>query len=59
MKADCNRKKVWKDDGNRDGKRPASLQVKLLADGKVLKTVSLSDANQWMHTEKGLPWCKD
>ena len=55
---DVSVRKVWKDDGNRDGKRPASLQVKLLVDGEVLKTVSLSDANQWMYTEKDLRKCK-
>ena len=48
-------KKVWDDDNNRDGKRPASIQVDLEANGKVIKTVTLYDSSNWMHTEKGLP----
>ena len=41
-------KKVWKDENNQDGKRPASVTVKLLADGQDTgKTLKLTEANGW------------
>ena len=41
-------KKVWDDADNQDGKRPASITVKLLADGQDTgKTLELSEANGW------------
>ena len=41
-------KKVWKDENNQDGKRPASVTVKLLADGQDTgKTLTLTEANNW------------
>ena len=41
-------KKVWADDNDRDGVRPSSVVVNLLADGKATgKTVTLSAANNW------------
>ena len=41
-------KKVWKDENNQDGKRPASVTVKLLADGQDTgKTLELTEANGW------------
>ncbi|WP_037567321.1 Cna B-type domain-containing protein [Streptococcus anginosus] len=41
-------KKVWNDADNQDGKRPASITVKLLADGTDTgKTLELSEANGW------------
>ncbi|PKK40476.1 Collagen adhesin [Clostridiaceae bacterium JG1575] len=40
--------KVWLDANNQDGKRPESITVKLLADGKDTgKTLMLSQGNQW------------
>ena len=43
--------KVWDDEDNRDGIRPASVTVKLLEDGsEVGAPVTLSAANNWMHT---------
>ncbi|MBP0053030.1 Cna B-type domain-containing protein, partial [Anaerostipes hadrus] len=33
-------KKVWNDDSNRDGSRPKSVKVNLLADGKVEETLT-------------------
>ena len=42
-------KKVWKDANNQDGKRPASVTVKLLADGQDTgKTLELTEANGWV-----------
>ena len=41
-------RKVWNDSDNQDGKRPASITVKLLADGKDTgKTLELSEATGW------------
>ena len=41
-------KKVWNDAENQDGKRPASVTVKLLADGQDTgKTLELTEANGW------------
>lgn len=41
-------KKVWNDADNQDGKRPAKIIVKLLADGQDTgKTLELSEANGW------------
>ena len=41
-------RKVWDDSDNQDGKRPASITVKLLADGKDTgKTLELSEATGW------------
>ncbi|ORO45256.1 Cna B-type domain-containing protein, partial [Streptococcus oralis] len=41
-------KKVWNDSENQDGKRPASVTVKLLADGQDTgKTLELNKDNNW------------
>ena len=41
-------KKAWDDKDNQDGKRPASVTVKLLADGQDTgKTLKLTEANGW------------
>jgi hypothetical protein len=48
-------KKIWKDEDNRDGVRPVSLQVDLLGDGTVCKTVTLEEGNGWAATVKDLP----
>ena len=41
-------KKVWNDADNQDGKRPASVTVKLLADGQDTgKTLELNKENNW------------
>ncbi|MCY7077257.1 Cna B-type domain-containing protein, partial [Streptococcus oralis] len=41
-------KKVWNDSENQDGKRPASVTVKLLADGQDTgKTLELNKENNW------------
>ena len=40
-------KKTWSDGNNRDGIRPESVTVHLLADGKEVNSAVLSDANSW------------
>ncbi|MGN0801659.1 MAG: Cna B-type domain-containing protein, partial [Candidatus Faecivicinus sp.] len=50
-------KKTWNDVGNQDGKRPNSITVKLLADGQVVKTQTVTaDGNaEWKYTFEGMP----
>lgn len=48
-------KKVWNDHGNKDGIRPKSVLVNLLADGKVEETLMLSAKNNWKVSSKVLP----
>ena len=47
--------KHWVDNNNQDGNRPASVTVRLLADGSEVGSVALSAANSWQHTFVGLP----
>ena len=48
--------KIWNDAENQDGKRPESITVSLLADGKETgKTVTLSVENNWKQTLSDLP----
>ena len=49
--------KVWKDDNNRDGRRPMNLTVKLYANGTEIATRQLTAANGWAHVEKNLRKC--
>ena len=42
--------KVWEDDSNRDGVRPVSVVVNLLADGEINQTVILNTSNSWKYT---------
>ncbi|MCF0114520.1 MAG: Cna B-type domain-containing protein, partial [Erysipelotrichaceae bacterium] len=42
--------KVWADKDNQDGVRPDELKVDLLADGKVIETVTLNADNKWTAT---------
>ena len=48
-------KKVWDDDRDRDGKRPASLDVALKNGSTTVDTVTLSAQNNWTATLSGLP----
>ena len=46
--------KKWEDDNNRDGKRPASITVKLLANGVEKETATLNADTGWTYTFTGL-----
>ena len=50
-------RKVWDDDGNRDGLRPAGITLKLLANGEEYRggNVTLNEANHWTALLEGLP----
>ena len=52
--------KVWEDKDNQDGVRPASVKVKLLADGvETDKTVTLTKENNWKGSFDNLDEKKD
>lgn len=42
--------KVWNDRNNTDGKRPASITVKLLRDGEPVENVKLNESNKWTYS---------
>ena len=48
-------RKVWEDDGNRDGLRPLTLTLTLMAGGGEAASVTLSAENNWTATVEGLP----
>ena len=54
-------KKVWDDADDQDGKRPETLSIKLLGDGKAVQkddkdvVVTLSESTEWSATVEGLP----
>lgn len=54
-KIEINVKKVWDDEGNRDGMRPDSVVVKLLRDNEIIKSVRLNDSNNWSYRFTDLP----
>lgn len=48
--------KNWRDDNNKDGKRPGSIEVELLKNGKSTgKTLVLNAENNWSGTFEDLP----
>lgn len=52
--------KVWKDSDDKDGIRPKSVQIQLLADGKPSgDPVELSKSNSWAYTWENLPKLAD
>ncbi len=42
--------KVWNDKENYDGKRADNVTVNLYADGSIIDSVELNEANNWQHT---------
>ena len=47
-------KKIWDDNNNQDGKRPTEIKVILYADKKEVRTVLLSEENDWSYTFEDL-----
>ena len=47
--------KVWVDNNNKDGNRPAAITVRLYADGVETASAQLSAATGWQYTFTGLP----
>ncbi|RSI71996.1 Collagen adhesin precursor [Streptococcus oralis] len=55
LKTTVKGKKIWKDEENKDGIRPSSVTVKLLADGKETgQTATVSETNGWTYEFTGL-----
>ena len=47
--------KVWDDDNNRDGKRPASVHVSLSNGHETIFETDLTESTNWTYTVTGLP----
>lgn len=47
--------KIWEDNQNTAGNRPASIDVTLSHNGTAVRRVTLSAANLWQHTFTGVP----
>ena len=47
---EVNVQKVWEDENNAEGFRPDEVIVNLLANGKVIDTVTLSEDNEWEYS---------
>lgn len=47
--------KSWDDNNNQDGKRPDSITVNLLANGKVVQTKNVTAGERWRYTFANLP----
>ncbi|QQC35293.1 Cna B-type domain-containing protein [Streptococcus oralis] len=55
LKTTVKGKKIWKDEENKDGIRPSSVTVKLLADGKETgQTATVSETSGWTYEFTGL-----
>ncbi|PQD96793.1 hypothetical protein CYL18_02580, partial [Pradoshia eiseniae] len=52
-------KKVWDDKDNQDGKRPASITVRLLANGDEVGHQTVTAEDDWEYSFKELPKYKD
>ncbi|MCW6661548.1 Cna B-type domain-containing protein, partial [Aerococcaceae bacterium NML201209] len=48
-------KKTWEDANNQDGKRPDTITVNLLAEGKIVQTVTANQASNWTYNFIDLP----
>ncbi|MBQ2504149.1 MAG: Cna B-type domain-containing protein, partial [Lachnospiraceae bacterium] len=46
---------IWDDDWNNDGFRPATVEVKLLANGEEIDAVSVSESTDWSYCWSNLP----
>ncbi|MDO4377874.1 MAG: Cna B-type domain-containing protein [Erysipelotrichia bacterium] len=47
--------KTWDDDNNRDGMRPSSITVKLLANGQEYRQLTVTAENNWAYVFDNLP----
>ena len=47
--------KTWEDGNNQDGIRPESITVNLLANGKVVKTATVTEEDNWSYAFSNLP----
>ena len=56
---EVNGSKTWVDDDDRDAIRPESITVNLLADGEVVDTKTVTEADGWKYSFTDLPKYKD
>lgn len=47
--------KTWDDENNKDGIRPESIKVNLLADGKIVQTIDVTAEDGWKYSFTDLP----
>ena len=47
--------KTWDDGNNQDGKRPESIKVNLLANGKQIDSKTVTSTDEWKYTFSNLP----
>ncbi len=52
-------KKTWDDNKNQDGMRPSEIKVKLLADGEVKDTKTVTEKDDWKYSFEDLPKYKE
>ena len=51
--------KIWDDDNDRDGKRPDSVTIRLIADNVEIDSAVLTESGEWKHTFTDLPIYRD
>ncbi len=51
--------KTWIDNDNQDGKRPGSITIHLLANGEVIDTITVTEADGWAWSFADLPKYED
>ena len=51
--------KTWNDEENQDGKRPSSITVRLLADGRVVSHKKITEKDNWSWNFEDLPVYKN
>ena len=51
--------KTWDDNDNQDGFRPESITVNLLADGEIIDTITVTEADNWSWNFENLPKYRD
>lgn len=51
--------KTWNDNDNQDGKRPASITIRLLAGGREVAQKTVTAADGWAWSFTGLPKCEN
>ena len=52
---EVNGSKTWNDNNNQDGKRPNAIVIHLLANGKIVDTKVVTEADGWSWTFENLP----
>ena len=54
-KTEVSGSKTWNDNGDQDGKRPSSITVRLLADGRVVSHKKITEKDNWSWNFEDLP----